>query len=312
LALSVYLGSRQVHAWGQEGHQIVGDLAQAFLTQSAASSVGLFLGSYTLKDIAPWPDNYDHDASGKWSGPMHYVNVPRSAVVFKMSYCTDLCVAKAIVNYTARFTNDATNPFACDFSKGTEPCALEFLDHFTGDIHQPLHISYDDDRGGNDVIVDFFGKQTNLHSVWDTYMIQRWTSDEPTAMSQLQNYITKNPDFVKQVLSSMDATVWANESYQLTRTVCYNYTSSGGVPQLEDAYYQSNLPIIKMRLMAAGLRLSQSINNAVDGRMRPVREYLALAESGKAWAMQQKQGFKLGKQLHNMRMPQYKAFRRAL
>jgi len=293
-----------VRGWGQEGHQIVGDLATGFLTQSAGSAVGLFLGQYTLKDIAPWPDTYDHDAAGKWSGPMHYVNVPRSATVFKMSYCTDLCVAKAIVNYTARFTNDAQNPFACDFTKSHEPCALEFLDHFTGDIHQPLHISYDDDRGGNDVIVDFFGKQTNLHSVWDTYMIQKWTADEPTATAELQKYISKNPDFVKQVLSSLDPTVWANESYQITRFVCYNYTSSGGVPQLEDEYYQANLPVVKLRLMAAGLRLAQTINNAVDGHARPMREMVQLAVSGRAW---ERKGSMMGRALG--RLPQYKAFR---
>jgi len=256
--------------WGQEGHKIVADLASTRLTNTARQTVAVLLGAQTLPGIAPLPDDYDHNAAGKWSSPMHYVNLPRTAKTFQVSYCgTDLCVATAIVNYTARFTNDVTDPTPCDFTMPAEPCALEFLVHFTGDIHQPLHISYADDRGGNDVIVDFFGKQTNLHSVWDTYIISKWNADEASGTAELEDYIAKNPDVVKQYLASMDSSVWANESFQYVRTTCYSYNISNGVPQLEQSYYDINLPIIKQRLIAAGVRLAQAINTAVDGRERP-------------------------------------------
>jgi S1/P1 Nuclease len=43
--------------------------------------------------------------------------------------------------------------------------------------HQPLHCADDHDRGGNDVHVTFFGENANLHSVWDTLLIERIDSD---------------------------------------------------------------------------------------------------------------------------------------
>jgi hypothetical protein len=49
--------------------------------------------------------------------------------------------------------------------------ALKYIVHFVGDAHQPLHVSNNLDRGGNDLPVVFMGLQTNLHAVWDTSII---------------------------------------------------------------------------------------------------------------------------------------------
>jgi hypothetical protein len=62
--------------------------------------------------------------------------------------------------------------FAVVLRYKTEPMrdrleALKFLVHLVADVHQPLHASDDDDRGGNDIRVTFLGRQTNLHAVWD-------------------------------------------------------------------------------------------------------------------------------------------------
>ena len=39
--------------------------------------------------------------------------------------------------------------------------------HLLGDIHQPMHIGHASDLGGNRWTVNYFGRDTNLHSVWD-------------------------------------------------------------------------------------------------------------------------------------------------
>ncbi|GIR81319.1 MAG: hypothetical protein CM15mP83_0450 [Flavobacteriaceae bacterium] len=48
---------------------------------------------------------------------------------------------------------------------------LRLLVHFVGDMHQPLHVGRSEDRGGNDIKVLWFGKNSNLHRVWDSEMI---------------------------------------------------------------------------------------------------------------------------------------------
>ncbi len=51
---------------------------------------------------------------------------------------------------------------------------LKLLVHFIGDLHQPLHIGLAEDKGANDFQVRWFDEGTNLHSVWDTKMIESY------------------------------------------------------------------------------------------------------------------------------------------
>ena len=68
----------------------------------------------------------------------------------------------------ARFTHTVRDPNA---SREQKALALEYILHIVGDVHQPLHAGNGDDRGGNDVKVRWFGDETNLHSVWDSKLI---------------------------------------------------------------------------------------------------------------------------------------------
>ncbi|QQL50125.1 S1/P1 nuclease [Mucilaginibacter ginkgonis] len=51
--------------------------------------------------------------------------------------------------------------------------ALKFLVHYIGGIHQPMHISHKEDKGGNTIQLQFDGKGTNLHSLWDSKLIDK-------------------------------------------------------------------------------------------------------------------------------------------
>ena len=55
--------------------------------------------------------------------------------------------------------------------------ALKFLDHFIGDIHQPLHAGHAENRGGNAIPVRFLGEETSLLEVGDSHLITRLGSD---------------------------------------------------------------------------------------------------------------------------------------
>ena len=43
-----------------------------------------------------------------------------------------------------------------------------------GDLHQPLHAGRAEDRGGNDIQVQWFGEGSNLHRVWDSDMLESY------------------------------------------------------------------------------------------------------------------------------------------
>lgn len=254
--------------WGKEGHKIVAQIAQNRLSKEASKVVYQFIGTKTLADIAPFPDDYDHSGVGRWSATCHYINLPRSANGFGLEDCGGCCVAIAINNYTDILSSQQEkNLFvSCPTSDTAEPCALTFLVHYIGDIHQPLHVSYYDDRGGNEVQASFFGKSSNLHEVWDVNIIQRWNSHIDSAVKELETMIRHNETQVHHYLSTMDAAAWANESYDYVLDTVYQYTrGKNGEAIIDEDYYSRNLPLIQQRLIAAGVRLSQVLNKVLVG-----------------------------------------------
>lgn len=218
-----------------------------------------------LAYVAPLADSYDHTSAGSWSSPCHYVNLPKDASGFEWSDCPGYCVVQSILNNTQILKDTQANPQPCNFdqSQGVEPCALSYLVHYVGDIHQPLHVSYAEDKGGNSVTVYFFGSKTNLHTVWDTKIITKWNGDVTSATNQLLKMITDST--VKTYSSSADPVDWANESWEFTENNCYNYTVQGDKNIIDEEYYEINLPVTQQRLIAGGIRLANILNSVLVG-----------------------------------------------
>jgi hypothetical protein len=59
-----------------------------------------------------------------------------------------------------------------DAPRNEKRTALRFVAHLVGDIHQPLHAGFAEDRDGNSVEVRFNGRKENLHSLWDTGLLE--------------------------------------------------------------------------------------------------------------------------------------------
>jgi hypothetical protein len=72
--------------------------------------------------------------------------------------------------------------------------ALKFLLHFVGDMHQPLHSSDHNDKGGNSVKVTVDGfphkSKDNLHSFWDTRFVDALGRPPAALAKQLLAQIT--------------------------------------------------------------------------------------------------------------------------
>jgi len=260
------------------GHQIIAQIASGLLSDKATDIVTQFIGDRGLPDIAPIPDEYDHTPQGKWSAPCHYCNLPRNATNFTMADCPGFCVVKSIFNYTSILERTQENPTACSFSSGSEPCALIFLVHFVGDVHQPLHVGYGYDEGGNTVAVTWYGTDTFLHPVWDDSIIEKWTDSYEDGASELEQMMQNETALVKHYTSVTNAIDWADESFHYVLSTVYNFTDNGqslefdpldfedaDVPALGDRYYEVNLPIVQQRLIAAGVRLATLLNRVLTG-----------------------------------------------
>jgi len=248
-----------VHCWGAIGHAAIANTAWQLMDKTAQTKALKYLpNNASMESIASLADEYAESSEGKWSAHLHYINMNQGQTAFEMDVdCTNGCVVSAILNNTQQLVSDA---FLA--SLAGEPNPFEFIVHFVGDVHQPLHVGWGSDRGGNTITCYFYGKKTELHAVWDTGIIANYNYDWSVWSTLLTNMIKSNSSLIPDYTKSMDPSTWADESFDYVRNDVYNYdpSSTGDYPDLGDAYYKHNLPIVTERLVAAAIRLSALLN----------------------------------------------------
>jgi len=256
--LAVVLGpGRQALGWGAHAHRIATRVAESRLTPEAREGVRALLhDGDTLVQESNWADHDGHDAV-PGSAPWHYVNVPLDAPHYDARFCTGGgCVVAKIKHYRTVLA-DRRAP------KTERSRALLFLVHFVEDVHQPLHVGDNRDRGGNLTQVQYRGEGTNLHRVWDSQMLDDASRDERAWVEKIAPLIT--PENVA-AWSKGDAETWADESLQQAKKA-YRYPAGSARPMesgtvLGRDYAESALPVIRLRLAQAGVRVANELNAA--------------------------------------------------
>ncbi len=217
-----------------------------------------------------WPDH------PRIRGSEHYVNLPRSASQFEDEACptANSCVVSAILNDTrdlALFEDDKERLRL-----------LKSLGHWVGDLHQPMHVSFADDKGANKIDVD--GPcNSNLHSVWDTCIIQEEIGRDPREIAiELRAEISDEDraQWLAGELSLETVLGWADESLAITTDPDTGYcvmadgvcryseteeTFSGTEKKVDanSAYLKLHAPIVRERMKMAAVRLAGILNTAL-------------------------------------------------
>lgn len=261
LVLTVPAFASTVQAWGDIGHRIVAELAWRQLDPSAKAEVERLLkadGSDSLADVASWPDHLRDDPTqkdlGKATAKLHYMDfVDGHCVYVKPVDCKDgECVVGGLEKYVA-ILGDRHK------SEAERAQALKFVVHFVGDVHQPLHAGNRDDKGGNDYQVQFDGKGSNLHKVWDSGMLYTRDLKWPAYADRLA---AEGPVKLPKPIPPLDNPYaqWAEES-------CSIVAANGFYPDghaVDDAYVAKYLPVAETRLRLAGKRLADLLNHTLD------------------------------------------------
>lgn len=257
--LVAFFAPSLVLGWGQIGHAAIANTAWELMDKAAKAKAETYLPSgVTMTSIASLADQYAETPAGNWSAHLHFVNMNRGQTYFEMSVdCVNGCVVEAILNNTALLVDDK---FLA--SLVNEPNPFEFLVHFVGDVHQPLHVGWGYDKGGNEVECYFFGEKTELHAVWDTGIIENYNSNYYDWSEQLLDIVKSNNSLLNFYTATMVPSNWADESFDYVRNDVYNFYPDGKVstvgetPSLGDDYYKFALPIVTERLLAAAIRLA--------------------------------------------------------
>jgi hypothetical protein len=243
IALLVAMVPSYGWTWGSQGHQIIATIAQSQLTSTARKEVERLLAlepGATLESVSTWADEHRNPATAAW----HYVNMPRGNCVYESQRdCPDgRCVVEAIQKQT-----DVLQSSASDDKK---LLALKYLVHFVGDVHQPLHAGYADDRGGNTYQLQAFMRGSNLHAFWDTGLIRNLNEEVDVVAKRLgttsTSYQSSNPWSAAQA---------AQESCEIVGKDGFYPERLVGVD-----YIRKYTPVMESRLKVSGERLAELLN----------------------------------------------------
>jgi hypothetical protein len=235
-------------AWGQTGHRTIGDIADQHLSGLARAHVQQLLGVETLAEASTWADEMRSNPDPFWqktAGPWHYVTVPG------LEYAGAPPEGDA---YTAleMFSKQLRDPAT---SREQRQLALRFIIHIIGDLHQPLHVGRPGDRGGNDVKVKWFGRDTNLHVVWDTHLVDHLGLSYTELAERLHRHTIS-----EEVIAwwTADPRDWIRESAQIRKTL---YPAN---PNLSWDYVYEHMPAVELRLKQGGVRTAAYLNALFD------------------------------------------------
>lgn len=232
--------------WGKTGHRVVGLIAERHLTKKARKNVEKILGNETLAEVSNFMDFIRSDSKYDHMAPWHYATIPDGLSYEEAGTPMEGDIIQTINRLilelkTKRFTDE------------DEAFALKLLVHLVADIHQPLHVGTGEDKGGNEVRVDYFWKSSNLHKVWDTGMIDGQQLSYTEYASWI-DHVTKSQRQDWQKDSVLD---WAYESVSY-RDEVYDLPES---KKISYKYDYNNLDLVNLRLLQAGVRLAGVLND---------------------------------------------------
>ena len=248
-------------AWGPEGHTIVGKLALQFLKPETRNNVLKVLGNMPMDTAANWMDIKKSNSDYDFMKPWHYLDFDKDKT-YKPG------IEDNIVNRLTLVFNELKHKnVLCDQQIQTD---LLVLLHLMGDLHMPLHTGYEDDLGGNKVIVQYDTlKSHNLHRFWDEDIIRLKKITFENCLELLKNA------GISDTIKGIDFTKWMYESRSLLDHV-YDFPEY----TLSAKYLDRSEAIVKRQLLVAGMRLA-NILEKLFSNPAPIINYEELTKQYK-------------------------------
>ena len=283
------LPTSPARAWGADGHHTVCAVAYRNLTATAKAEIDRLIaadGRYpSFAASCTWADEV---RSARGRAGEHFVNYSRTLARVTGPACPGgkPCVLSAIEADLQTLHAPGSDTARAE--------ALKWVGHWFGDVHQPLHISFEDDRGGNSIGVtgSCGGAHASLHGTWDSCIIRQRIfphggdpiANADTVAAELDGAVTAAQ---RKAWTGSQPWQWAAESYAVTLQPQTRYcfkragtcrysptraTYKEGAPQrseaLSAAYLDRAAPIVRDRLSRGGIRLADALNRALDPAYR--------------------------------------------
>jgi len=238
-------------AWGQKGHDTVAYIAECHMTPEAKAAAEELLDGKSIVYYANWLDNASHTDEYAYTKTWHYKNVDADETYETARKAKSGDITTALTEQLAILGDKSK-------TKAERSLALKMVVHLLGDIHQPLHMGRASDRGGNRHYVYYFRNGTNLHTVWDSKLVE---SAHKWSYTEWQQQIDRATDAEKQeILSLTTPDEWARQTYEICKQV---YAKTPQDTNVEYTYIAEWTPVIEQQFLRGGLRLAKVLNESL-------------------------------------------------
>ena len=254
-AVCACLSTVRLSAWGSDVHQAVATLAEQRLTADTRRSVGDFLNGQRMAEVSTWADEVrdtTHRATYNW----HFLNIPSESDRYEARRdCQPAERGDCIIAALERGERDLANP---RLGRDRRREALMFVIHLVADLHQPLHVSNHDDRGGNGRPVVEIGGATNLHSAWDSGIVLASGKTTATLIADANSALRGRDE---RSIAKGTYVDWAMEMFDVTRRIVYAQVEGDG--RITEPERQAAMQIITEQIARGGVRLAAVVERAL-------------------------------------------------
>jgi hypothetical protein len=245
LLSALFVLPNKVIAWGEKGHNLVAEIAFLHLKENTQKKVLHYLEGMTIQEAANWMDVKRSDCAYNFMKPFHYVNYEIESAVTELPGNNIINSIEGAIHKLENYENLTSDELKYN---------LLLLFHLIGDLHQPLHVGYGTDKGGNKIQVRYCGKGTNLHKLWDTDIIKH----KNLTLEECLNAYEYTKEELKTI-QKKNVLQWAEESRSNLKSV-YDFEGH----KIKDEYVDVNFPLIKLQIQKAGLRLAGILTSVFE------------------------------------------------
>ncbi len=238
-------------AWGMLGHRIVGEIADSYLSPKARLAIKDILGDESMAMASNWADFIKSEPSYNYLSSWHYINFKDglSEADMKAYLAVDtLTDAYTKINFLTAQLKDKK------LEKEKKVMYLRLLIHIVGDVHQPMHVSREEDQGGNKIYVLWFNQKSNLHSVWDGAIID----DQKLSYTEYTKAINHTTTAQRAELQAQPVSHWMYDSYTIAQKLYGEITQPD--QKLSYRYIYDHLQTVNDQLLKGGVHLAGLLN----------------------------------------------------
>ena len=251
LILAAMASALTASAWGQKGHDVTVCIAERHLTPATRAMVDSIFEGRSLVYWANWLDNASHTPEYAYTKTWHYRNVDADKSYFTQPKHPDGDITDGI-RLSIRVLADSAQTSA------NRALALKMLTHLLGDLHQPMHLGHATDYGGNTVKVKYFGRDANLHGIWDTNLVE---SAHKWSYTEWADQLDRLAPSQEVLILSGNVDDWAQRKVEDAAKV-YEATPEGSKLSYNDVARWT--PMIEDSFLCGGLRLAHILNSLFD------------------------------------------------